>query len=171
VIDSVNAFSVRGHYRISGTSRPLPTTLKKGETLEVRVTFDRPDNGTTQGSMRVYSNDERSLTTTVRLVGTVGATSVEDDRPIDRALEAMIVPNPVTSDGEITVNILESGMIERMKIAVIDVTGSVVAQIYDGVVQGTSMTFAVPTTIASGSYTLSIETPIGKSATSFVVTR
>ncbi len=171
VIDSVNTFSVRGHYRISGTSRPLPTTLNKGETLEVKVTFDRPDNGTTQGSLRVYSNDERSLTTTVRLVGTVGATSVEDDRPIDRALEAMIMPNPITTDGEITVNILESGLIDRMKINVVDVTGTVVAQIYDGIVQGASMTFAMPTTIASGTYTLAVETPIGKSATSFVITR
>jgi hypothetical protein len=104
VIDSVNAFSVRNHYRISGTSRPLPTTLMPGESLEVRVTFDRPDAGTTSGTLRIYSNDVRTSVRTVRLVGTVGATSVEDEIDLRNVIESGVVPNPVTADGEIIVN-------------------------------------------------------------------
>lgn len=170
-IDSVNTFSVRGHYRISGTSRPLPTKLQKGETLEVKVIFDRPDNGTTQGSLRIYSNDERATTKTVRLVGTVGATSVDDERAIDRVLEAVVIPNPITADGEIVVNMVEAGSVDRMTISIYDVMGQEVAKVYDGAAQASTMTFAVPTTLVNGSYTLSIDTPIGRLTNSFVITR
>lgn len=171
VIDSVNTFSVRNHYRIAGTSRPLPTTLMPGESLEVRVTFDRPDNGTTSGSLRIYNNDERASVRTVRLVGTVGATSVDEASPLAFALEAGVVPNPITADGEIIMNILQPELVPSLAVVIYDAMGREMVRAFDGVVTSSSMQFAVPSTLPSGSYTMVVETAIGRLSSPFVVTR
>jgi len=130
VIDSVVAFSARNHFSVVSTSRPLPATLTSGDTMDIVVAFERDDAGTTYGTLRIHSNDERNAPAVVRLVGTVGVTSVNTDDADANLPVITVQPNPSIGTADLVVlptyNRIESNNIQ---IVITDAIGRTVATI------------------------------------------
>jgi hypothetical protein len=169
-VDSLAIFSVRKHFTVVSTSTPLPATLEQGDSIVVTVEFERPDAGLTSGSMRVYCNDERNAARQVRLVGRVGTTSV-DESDVSSVLACDIVPHPVTDHGTLRVQVYQSELLRESTIAIRDLMGQVVAIVHRGDVSNGEVRFDIPTSLASGSYTVSIESEYVRHAIPLVITR
>ena len=170
-IDSVAIFSVRKHFSVVSTSVPLPATLQQGDSIVVTLAFERPDAGLTSGSIRVYCNDERNLARQVRLIGTVGTTSVNDDTDVSSVLACDVVPHPVTEHGTLRLQVYQAELLRSSTITVRDLVGQIVAVIHRGDIENGEVRFDVPTTLASGSYTISIESEYVRHAIPLVITR
>jgi hypothetical protein len=164
-------FSVRKHFSIVSTSKQLPVTLEQGDSIVVTLAFDRPDAGLTSGSIRVYCNDERNLARQVRLIGTVGTTSVHDETEISSILACDIVPHPVADQGTLRLQVYQGELLRASTVAVRDLIGQTVAVIYRGDIENGEVRFDIPTSLASGSYTVSIESEYVRHAIPLVITR
>jgi len=173
LIDSVNAFSIRGHFAVTNTSRTLPATLNQGDTLYVTVEYNRPEIGSSSGTLRVYNNDERNGTKTIRLLGTTGATHVDNDQSVSGMFaEVGVVPNPVSShDGTIVVTPLQGYAGQLVTVEVVDAIGTVVAAVYSGVLPSGDLQIPVPTALASGSYRIVLTSSAGRLSEPFVIAR
>jgi hypothetical protein len=168
-IDSVSVFALSGHYSVKSTSRPLPATLAQGETMTVVVVYNRPDVGKSNGTLRLYSNDERDPLRLIRLVGEITTTSVDEESMSD-VMEVGVIPNPVTSHADIVVSMIDPTSVEQVTIQVVDVLGSLKAEIHDGRLDGHEARFAVPIGLPSGHYRVVVRTASGMLSVPFVVT-
>lgn len=170
-VDSMAIFSVRKHFAIVSTSMALPATLQHGDSIVVIVAFERPDAGLTSGSIRVYCNDERNLAKQVRLLGNVGTTSVHDDLDVSTVLACDVVPHPITDNGTLRLQVYQSDMLRSTTIAIRDMIGQIVAVLHQGDVVNGEMRVDIPSTVASGSYTISIESDYVRHTIPLVITR
>lgn len=171
-VDSLAIFSVRKHFSVVSTSAPLPAVLAKGDSIVVVLAFDRPDAGTTSGSIRVYSNDERQSAKQVRLIGTVGATSV-DDNVIDptSAFVVDVVPHPVADKGTVRLQVYRPELLLDAQIIVRDLVGRHIASIHRGNLAAGEQRFELPATLPSGSYRISVESTMVRQTIPLVITR
>lgn len=170
-VDSVSAFSVRRHFSVVSTSVPLPVTLAEGDSVVVTVAFDRPDAGTTSGSLRVFCNDERNAAKQVRLVGTVLVTGVDDTFEPSMAVVMDVVPQPVTESATVRLQVYRADLLVDAEIVVRDLMGRVVSTIHRGALAEGEQRIAVPASIPSGSYVVSIESPLVRQSIPMVITR
>ncbi len=171
VIDSVNVFSIRDHFFITDVSTELPTTLNEGDTIYATVSFDRPDAGSSSGTMRIYSNDERMNVKPIRLLGTSGVSSVDELSDLHHTFELGVVPNPVTSDGQIMVNALKGALAHPITVTITDAVGRTVATVFSGTMSADALTVPVPSGLSAGSYRVVLMTEAGRISSGFVVTR
>ncbi len=170
-IDSVIAFSIRGYFTIENTTMTLPATLRQGDTLFVTVGFLRPDLGVTSGTVRIFSNDEKSPLRLVRLVGNAVVTDVEEHETYPWiSAEIGVVPNPVTADGEIQLEVAEitgnhestnSLLGSQCRIVITDMLGRVEEVVFDGILESSSLRFAVPPALPIGSHVASLQSSNG----------
>ena len=170
-VDSLAIFSVRKHFSVVSTSVSLPATIQQGDSIVVTVAFERPDAGLTSGSMRVYCNDERNSARQVRLVGTVGTTSVNDEADVSSVLACDIVPHPVTDQGVLRLQVYQSDMLRTCMITIRDLTGQIIATIHQGDVSNGEVRFDIPASLVSGTYAVSIESDHVRYAMPLVITR
>ncbi|MBK6419974.1 MAG: hypothetical protein IPF79_12395 [Ignavibacteria bacterium] len=171
-VDSLAIFSVRKHFFLVSTSVALPATLAKGDSIVVILAFERPDAGTTSGSIRVYSNDERQSAKQVRLVGTVGTTSV-DDNVIDPTSVFVldVVPHPVADHGTVRLQVYRPELLRDAQIIVRDLVGRQIVAIHRGDLAAGEQRFELPTSIPSGSYRISVESTMVRQTIPLVITR
>jgi len=170
VVDSVNVFSVRNHFFVTDVSQPLPITLQKGESIDVTVKFDRSDAGSSAGTLRVYSNDERNTVKAVRLLGVSGVSSV-DEQHIEHLVQIGVVPNPVSADGDVVIDRLRDGVSVQAEVLVVDAVGNTVATLLQGALESSSLRLPLPTDLASGSYRVILRTGSGWISAPFVIAR
>lgn len=170
-IDSVIAFSLRNHFTIENTSMALPATLLPGDTLYVTVGFLRTDLGATLGNVRIFSNDERSSLSLVRLVGNAVVTDVEERGvyPLIGA-EIGVVPNPVVSSGEVILEVADVAGADKAsnslvgsqcRLVISDMLGRVEEVVFDGILESSSLRFAVPPTLPVGSHVVALQSAHG----------
>lgn len=170
-ISKILASSLKNYFTITKVSRDTTggLTLALGDTLEIEVEFSSADAGRRTGTLRLESNDMRMPTKTIRLVGeATTASSVHDMVPAE-LVSLMVVPNPVTNEGEAVVEL--SDLPSTMRIRVVDQLGRNVAVLFDGVPTSTSIRVTLPETMAAGAYTLTYETPVGVTSVPFAVAR
>ncbi|MFN4985039.1 MAG: peptide-N-glycosidase F-related protein [Ignavibacteria bacterium] len=170
-VDSMAIFSVRKHFSLISTSVPLPVTLEQGDSIMVTLAFERPDAGLTSGSIRVYCNDERNLARQVRLIGTVGTTGVDDETEISAILASDIVPHPVADQGTLRLQVYQAELLRASTVTVRDLIGQTVAIMYRGDIENGEVRFDIPASLASGSYTIAIESEYVRHAIPLVITR
>ena len=171
-VDSIGIFSVRKHFSVVSTSIPLPASIEQGDSLVVTLAFDRPDAGTTSGSARIYCNDERNVARLVRLVGVAGtSTSVDEEEDLTSAVAVTVVPNPVMDNGVVRLNVFREDLLRSCSVVVRDIMGRTVAVVHQGSLGFGEQVFELPSTLAGGSYIVSIETDATRVTTPFVVTR
>ncbi len=170
-IDSVSIFSVRKHFFVESTSTPLPATLGPNDSLVVVVAFERPDAGSTSGSLRVFSNDERNSSLVVRLLGVVGTTSVAEAVENTLPIAADVVPQPAASAALVRVECFSATPLENTTIVVRNILGAEVHRLYSGVLVAGQQQFPIPSELPTGSYTVWIESGRFRSSVPFVIVR
>lgn len=170
-VDSIGIFSVRKHFSVVSTSKTLPATVMPGDSLVVTMAFERPDAGTTSGSARVYSNDERNPARLIRLSGTAGTTSVREEEELSSAVSISVVPNPVMDNGTIRLNVVREDLLRGVSVVIRDIMGRAVATIHHGDLTFGEQTFDVPSSLTGGMYVVSIETDASRIASPFVISR
>lgn len=170
-IDSINIASVRNHFDIVSVTPALRNVdLAFGDTMTIKVSFMRPDDGTTSGSLRIYSNDQRLPVKSVRLVGTAGdPTSVAGDDIVRMHAEVGVVPNPVIGTGEAIVVLDERVAGHRGRVVVRDAMGRDAATLFDAVVTSREFHLPLPSTLAAGMYYLTFESMAVTVSTPFSV--
>jgi len=171
-VDSLAIFSVRKHFSVVSSSVPLPAILGPTDSIIVTMAFERPDAGTTSGSVRVYSNDERSSAKQIRLIGTVLVTGV-DDGFIEPSMVVVldVVPHPIADAGTVRLQVYRADLLQDAKIVVRDLVGRLVATIHQGNISDGEQRFDIPTSIPSGSYIVSVESNIIRQSIPLVITR
>jgi hypothetical protein len=170
-VDSVSAFSVRRHFSVTSTSIPLPATLAQGDSLVVTIAFERPDAGTTSGSLRVFCNDERNPAKQVRLVGTVLVTGVDDAFEPTMAVVMDVVPQPVMESAEVRLQVYRSDLLTDAEIVVRDLMGRHIATIHRGALAQGEQRFTIPASLPSGSYVVTIESALVRQSVPMLITR
>jgi hypothetical protein len=170
-ISKIIASSLKNYFTITKFSRDTAggLVLAMGDTLEMEVEFSSADAGRRTGTLRMESNDMRTPTKTIRLIGEATTASSVNDMVPTELVSLSVLPNPVTNNGEAVVEL--SSLPATMQIRVVDQLGRTVAVVFDGVPTSTSMRVALPETMVSGAYTLTYETPAGIMSTPFVVAR
>ena len=160
-VDSLTIFSVRKHFFLVSTSKQLPTTLQPGDSIVVTLAFERPDAGTTSGSIRVYSNDERNSAKQVRLVGVVGTTDVNEE-VIDPSMVVVgdVVPHPVRDQSTLRLQVYREDLLAGAQIIVRDLVGRAVATLHAGNLAAGEHAFTIPTELPVGSYVITIESAV-----------
>ncbi|MCX6140839.1 MAG: peptide-N-glycosidase F-related protein [Candidatus Kapabacteria bacterium] len=171
-VDSLGIFSVKKHFSVVSTSKPLPATLAKGDSITVTLAFARPDAGNTSGSIRVYCNDERQSAKQVRLLGSVLTTGVEDESIEPSSVVVFdVVPHPVTDAGTVRLQVYRSDLLRDAQIIVRDLVGRQIATIYRGDIAEGEQRFDLPTTIPTGTYVVSVESGLVRQTIQLVITR
>lgn len=163
-LDSINVFNIKKQFKVESTSRPLPVNLAFGDTVVATVSFLRDVLGTSIGTMRIYSNDERLPTKTIRLQGEAGATSVDGELGDGFALagpDIQVIPNP--SEGTAML------MLDRAAhVRVFDAVGILLFDIQNN----ESGIQAIPLpSFASGTYTVVAESGKTHSTLHYIVVR
>ncbi len=165
-IDSISVFHIRKYFTIVSTSRPLPLDLAHGDTIAVTVAFLRDALGTSSGTLRIHSNDERQPAKIVKLIGAAGSTSVDDEDGRAGASgqsgpELQVIPNP--SDGNATI------ILDRVAhIRVFDALGALV---FEQTATPESMHGMALPQFVSGSYTIVASVGNTRSTALYVVVR
>jgi hypothetical protein len=169
-VDSLTIFSVRKHFFLVSTSQQLPVTLQAGDSLVVTLAFERPDAGTTSGSIRVYTNDERNSAKQVRLVGVVGTTDVNEEI-VDPSMVVVgdVVPHPVRDNATLRLQVYREDLLAGGQVIVRDLVGRIVATIHAGNLSAGEHTFAIPTSLPIGSYVISIESSVVRQTIPLVI--
>ena len=169
-VDSLSIFSVRKHFFVVSTSQQLPTTLQPGDSIVVTLAFERPDVGTSSGSIRVHTNDERNSAKQVRLVGVVGTTNVNDD-VIDPSMVVIgdVVPHPVRDNAALRVQVYREDLLTGAQIIVRDLVGRLVATVHTGNLTAGEHSFEIPASLPVGSYVISIESSMVRQTIPLVV--
>lgn len=169
-VDSLTIFSVRKHFFLVSTSKQLPTTLQAGDSIVVTLAFERPDAGTTSGSIRVYTNDERNSAKQVRLVGVVGTTDVNEEI-VDPSMVVVgdVVPHPVRDNATLRLQVYREDLLAGGQVIVRDLVGRIVATIHAGNLSAGEHTFAIPTSLPIGSYVISIESSVVRQTIPLVI--
>ncbi|MBU3700368.1 MAG: hypothetical protein FGM33_10245 [Candidatus Kapabacteria bacterium] len=171
-VDSLSAFSVRKHFSVVSTSLPLPANIEQGDSLVVILAFERPDAGTTSGSLRIFSNDERNAGRQVRLLGTVGTTSVEEqESDLSTALSVAVVPNPVIDRATIKLDVFRADLLRGATVSVRDIMGRTVAELHSGDLSLGEADFDMPSMLAAGTYLVVVESGRLRTSLPFVISR
>ncbi|MBU3700011.1 MAG: hypothetical protein FGM33_08395 [Candidatus Kapabacteria bacterium] len=171
-VDSLSAFSVRKHFSVVSTSLPLPANIEQGDSLVVILAFERPDAGTTSGSLRIFSNDERNAGRQVRLLGTVGTTSVEEQEPdLSTALSVAVVPNPVIDRATIKLDVFRADLLRGATVSVRDIMGRTVAELHSGDLSQGEADFDMPSMLAAGTYLVVVESGRLRTSLPFIISR
>lgn len=155
-IDSINIRDTRDYYSIVSTSANLPVVLNATDSLRVVVRFNRPDAGTSTGSARVYSNDERMPIKIVRLIGNTAATSVDDHGLNNLSVPMYVFPNPAGAGSRLTLT--STGIRQgQATMSISDIMGN---QIYRGsqlVTEAETIYFNLPPGISTGLFSITCE--------------
>ncbi len=172
-VDSVNVFSTRGHFSVQSSSKPWPFTLRGTDTVFVTVAFDRPDDGTTSGTLRVYSNDVRSPVKFVKLLGTVGTTGVEEfpTPALTDLITLNVIPNPISLEGNVELNLTNTQPLSNTLIAIHDVMGRTLFTLHTGTLMPGKAVFPVPQGLAVGTYSVVVRSVSQIVTSQFVVAR
>jgi hypothetical protein len=171
-VDSVSAFSVRKHFSVVSTSVPLPASIEQGDSIVVIVAFERPDAGTTSGSLRIFSNDERNAARQIRLLGTVGTTSVdEQELDLSTALSVAVVPNPVIDRATIKLDVFRADLLRGATVSVRDIMGRTVAELHTGDLALGEANFDMPSMLAAGTYLVIVESGRLRTSLPFIISR
>ena len=171
-VDSIAIFTVRKHFSVVSTSIPLPTTLAKSDSIVVTMAFERPDAGTTSGSLRVYSNDERQSAKQVRLLGVVLATDVEEEAIEPSSVFVLdVLPHPVSERAVVRMQVYHSEMLRGASIIIYDLIGQHIATIFNGDVADGEQQFALPENIPTGSYIVTVESKLVRLSIPLIINR
>ncbi len=168
IVDSINIISFRNYFSIVSIDRSLPDTLLAGDTIHVTVRFDREDVGTASATIRVYSNDVRTPVAIVRAIGNTGATHVDDMFDLHHYAQMAIVPNPVTSQGIVSLQRFDATL-RAVTITVIDNIGRVVCTLFEGTLDSNSLELPLPERLGAGAYYVVVASNRGTAAVPFVV--
>lgn len=170
-IDSVTAFSARKHFNVVTASMALPALLHPGDSMVVIVAFERADAGTTSGTLRIFSNDERTPTRQVRLIGTVGVTGVDDAVDPNSVVALQVLPHPVTEGAIVKLHVFDASLLDDARIVIRNVIGQTVATLFQGSIVVDQSEYSIPSTLAAGFYVISIESPSVKQSVPLVINR
>lgn len=171
-VKSITCFQLKGHFTTSGI---VPDTaggvvLQPGDTMYVTVKFLRSDEGTSSGTLRIETNDERTANVIVRLIGVASTASsvAEAELALADQVDLGVLPNPVVHMSEAVV-VVHSGAIANTHVVVRDVLGRVVATLFDGTLPEGEQRFVVPATLTAGLYFLSLESDRLRTSVPFTV--
>jgi len=171
-VKSITCFQLKGHFT---TSKIVPDTaggveLQPGDTMFVTVRFLRSDAGTSSGTLRVETNDERSANAIVRLIGVASTTSSVAETELSPAdmVDLGVLPNPMVSSSEAVVVVHTSALVNS-QVVVRDVLGRAVATLFDGTINEGEHNFVIPTTLLPGMYFLSLESDRVRTSVPFSV--
>lgn len=171
-IKSVTCFQLKGHFT---TSSIVPDTaggvvLQPGDTMTVTVKFLRSDEGSSSGTLRFETSDERTPTRTIRLIGVASTTSdviAGELAPADM-VDMGVMPNPVRTVSEAVV-VVHASSIPHARVLVRDVVGRTVAMLFEGSMEQGEQRFAVPTGLPAGMYFLTLESDRLRTSVPFTV--
>lgn len=168
-VDSVTVFNAMKHFEITSISRPLPAILNPGDTIDVVVTFSRPDAGKSSGTMRVYNNDERALTKTIRVIGNAGSTGITET--LTSELLCTVVPNPVISSGELVIFNNSGTVIDGCTVIIADMLGRTVHTLQNVVIDSETTRISLTEPFGAGAYTATVQAGATRITTNFVVVK
>lgn len=170
-VDSVSIFSVRKHFFIVSTSPKIPAVIEPGDSIVVTLAFERPDAGTSSGSIRVFTNDERNSAKQIRLVGVVGTTDVDDVIEPSMVVVGDVIPHPVRDQATLRLQVYREDLLVGSQIVVRDLVGRTVATIHSGDLASGEQVFAIPSSLPIGSYVITIESPLVRQTVPLVIAR
>ncbi|MBU3741181.1 MAG: hypothetical protein FGM24_02730 [Candidatus Kapabacteria bacterium] len=170
-ITKIMASSLKSYFTITKFSRDTSggLTLQVGDTLEMEVEFSSADAGRRTGTLRIESNDMRTPTKTIRLVGEATTSSSVNDMMPEEVAAISVVPNPITDMGEAVIELTD--VPSSIRLSVVDILGRTRAVVFDGVPASTALRYTMPEGMGAGTYTLVCETPTGITSVPFVVAR
>lgn len=171
-VKSITCFQLKGHFT---TSSIVPDTaggvvLQPGDTMVVTVKFLRSDEGTSSGTLRIETNDERSANVIVRLIGVASTTSdvATTETSFADQVELGVLPNPVVNVSEAVV-VVHAGTLANTRVEVRDVLGRIVATLYDGTIVEGEQRYVIPSALTPGMYFLSLESEQRRTSVPFTV--
>ncbi len=158
-VTSARVSSLRNVFTLVRTEPAIPTgglDLAQDDSLVVHVAYTRADAGKNTGTLIVESNDMRTSSKAVRLLGSAGDVSSVIHQATPSYIGIDVIPHPVRGAAEVVITPTDAPS-SPIRVQLIDAVGRVVAVLYNGVIEGGVLRLPIDESVASGTYLLSVD--------------